>query len=80
MAVAAPPLQQEWEEWKRIMEETRRRTLSERLSRWTNLEVHEEEDDGGGKRRTVRKRRKMKQVGQGRKRKGASRREKERIR
>ncbi|XP_062240438.1 uncharacterized protein si:ch211-63p21.8 isoform X2 [Platichthys flesus] len=46
MVVVTLHLQQEWEEWKKSMEKKRRRTLSERLSRWTNLEEQEEEDDG----------------------------------
>lgn len=47
MAVADPCCKKEWGEWKREMEEKRRRRWTEKVSYWANLEVsdHEEEEE-----------------------------------
>lgn len=45
MAVAEPCLKEEWEEWKREMEEKRRTRWTEKVSYWANLEVSDEEEE-----------------------------------
>lgn len=45
MAVAVPCLKEEWEEWKREMEEKRSRRWTEKLSYWANLEVSDNEEE-----------------------------------
>ncbi|XP_044040879.1 golgin subfamily A member 4-like [Siniperca chuatsi] len=45
MAVANPCLQ-EWDEWKKEMEENRKRRWRERVSRWAKVEVSDEEEQG----------------------------------
>lgn len=44
MAVAEPCCKKEWEEWKREMEEKRRRRWTEKVSYWANLEVSDDEE------------------------------------
>lgn len=45
MAVAEPCLKEEWEEWKREMEEKRRTRWAEKVSYWANLEVSDNEEE-----------------------------------
>lgn len=45
MAVANPYLKEDWEEWKREMEENRRRRWSERVRYGTEVEVSDNEED-----------------------------------
>lgn len=45
MAVAEPCCQKEWEEWKKEMEEKRRRRWTEKVSYWANLEVSGSEEE-----------------------------------
>lgn len=45
MAVANPYLREDWEEWKREMEENRRRRWSERVRYGTEVEVSDNEED-----------------------------------
>lgn len=44
MAIAEPCLKEEWEEWKREMEEKRRTRWTEKVSYWANLEVSDNEE------------------------------------
>lgn len=45
MAVAGPCCKKEWGEWKREMEEKRRRRWTEKVSCWANLKVSDEEEE-----------------------------------
>lgn len=45
MAVAEPCCKKEWGEWKREMEEKRRRRWTEKVSYWANLEVSNSEEE-----------------------------------
>lgn len=45
MAIAEPCLKEEWEEWKREIEEKRRTRWTEKVSYWANLEVSDDEEE-----------------------------------